>query len=418
MARTHGFWSIFLIVFLLGFSNIFSSPLNNWNIACFQVVFCLVSFLFLRPISFCGAGRVGWVFVFIGVSVIFSNVLAAWDAVGQADWCRVFGVLMHIAFALTFFFWFSMRKEAVHWFVVALLVSVFIYFLVLLSFWNGLDNPYSYSWVSSPPLFRNIRHLGYFLCVGTVIAAWAVFAYSGVRCWLAWGVYLLVVSMLLWSGGRGAFLAACGGLAMLGVKFVPKKNLKHWGFLLSGMLLAFGFSALFDVGQDGMGWLAAVSKTANSSTLDQLSSSRLNIWMYLLPRISERLWFGWGGEGFRSVWEKSDLIQAHNGILQLLIEWGVVGAGLIGGFLTWLTVKGGRAYWKLAPILPATNALPLGISLVVALLLLSAVDGVFYHGTPMAFLMIGCGAVGASIAGYCKATEYRRVVGRRCKCFF
>lgn len=35
--------------------------------------------------------------------------------------------------------------------------------------------------------------------------------------------------------------------------------------------------------------------------------------------------------------------------------------------------------------------------LVTALCVMSLVDGVFYHGTPMAFLMLGFGMVGASL---------------------
>ncbi|WP_068808905.1 O-antigen ligase family protein [Thauera phenolivorans] len=130
--------------------------------------------------------------------------------------------------------------------------------------------------------------------------------------------------------------------------------------------------------------------------MDQLSSSRLTIWTHLLPFIAERPWFGWGGEAFQHAWPTNGIIQAHNGVFQLMLEWGAVGTSLILGLLGWIAVKGALLYRSAASTQPDDSALPLGMALVTALCVMSLVDGVFYHGTPMAFLMLGVGMVGAS----------------------
>lgn len=388
--------SLGFVVFLIGLVNFFPSIENNWNIAVLQSAFLLCSVLIFRGFpSGLGGGAV--VLFLIACAIFFSNFLVVRDGVGLGDWWRVFELLAHAGFALALFLWFSRHAHALHWVVGGLLLAILFYFVVLLSTWLSLDDPVHYDWFSLPPLFQHIRHLGYFLCVGTVFSAWGVLVYTGWRRVVTWCIYLLAASMLLWSGGRGAFIAACGGVALLFLAFPSRERLWGWVGLCAGMLLAFLLSALFQVEVSGLGWLSAIYRTGASTTADQLVSSRFSIWLYLLDYIAERPWFGWGGEGFRAVWMTPNIVQAHNGLLQLLIEWGVAGTFLIGGSLFWLLMRGVGLYWRSCGNFSSDDALPLGISLVAALLLLSLVDGVFYHGTPMAFLMIGYGMVAATV---------------------
>ncbi|MBP7656662.1 MAG: O-antigen ligase family protein [Pseudoxanthomonas sp.] len=388
--------SVTVIVIFLSLGNLLASQSNNWNISLVQIAFLFGSILCLRP-SLHETRGFNVTLLLICLSIATSNALAAWDGAGLADWGRVLNMIAHLAFAVAVFYWFAMKPDVLRWVVGAQMLATLVYFCVLVGFWLRLEEPYSYYWFSTPPLFNHIRHVGMFLCVSVVTASWAVLACGGAWRWLGWAIYVLALSMLLWSGGRGAFLAACGGVAVLGLKFAPNRDFRPWAMLFIGMMLAFIFSAIFDVGQNGLGWLPAIRRSVAAASMDQLASSRLTIWMHLLPYIGERPWFGWGGEGFRFAWAVLPTIQAHNGLFQLLIEWGVVGTSLVLGLLGWIAIKGGLLYWKTAAMQPRDASLPLGMALVTALSILSLVDGVFYHGTPMAFLMLGFGVVAASL---------------------
>lgn len=117
----------------------------------------------------------------------------------------------------------------------------------------------------------------------------------------------------------------------------------------------------------------------------------------MLPYIAERPWFCWGGEACQHAWPTNGISQAHNGLFQLMLEWGAVGTYVILGPLGWITLNGALLYRRTASSQPADSALPLGMALVTALAIMSLVDGVFYQGTPMAFLMPVVGMVGASL---------------------
>lgn len=396
MLEVRDAWPLTVIVIFLSLGNLLGSQSNNWNISLVQIAFLLGSMLCLRP-SLHETRGFKAILLLVCLSITTSNGLAAWDGAGLADWGRVMNMIAHLAFAVAVFYWFAMKPDVLRWVVGAQMLATLVYFFVLVGFWLQLEEPYSYSWFSTPPLFNHIRHVGMFLCIGVVVASWAVLARDGRWRWVGWAIYVLALSMLLWSGGRGAFIAACGGVAVLGLKFTPKRQLRPWAMLVTGMVLAFALSGMFDVGQNGLGWLPAIKRSVAASSMDQLASSRLTIWIHLLPYIGERPWFGWGGEGFRFAWAVLPTIQAHNGLFQLLIEWGVAGTSLVVGLLGWIAIKGGLLYWKTAAVQSRDDALPLGMALVTALSILSLVDGVFYHGTPMAFLMLGFGMVAASL---------------------
>ncbi|MDG3065709.1 O-antigen ligase family protein [Thauera mechernichensis] len=394
--RTTELLLLFACFFGLGLFNSSTIQENNITIATLQITFSTASIYYLRG-SLSRLASYASVAALTALSLIISNGLAQYDAIETSDWSRVIGACAHMAFGAFCAAWFMSRRWAINCFVNAILAATIFYLVALAVRWISTEDPYAYPWFHAPPLFNHIRHAGYFLCVGVIVSSWGALQYRGVQGRLALAAYVVALSILLWSGGRGAFLAALVGLFALSLHFSPRRHARGWGTLLVGTVLALALSAHFDIGQRSMGWLGAFERSATAASLDQLSTSRLTIWSHLLPYIAERPLLGWGGEGFLAVWTKGGAVQAHNGLLQLLIEWGAIGALLVLLSLGWLTTKGLRMYCAQLGHGKMPAELVLGVALTMGLWALSIVDGVFYHGTPMAFMMAGFGMIFAAI---------------------
>jgi O-antigen ligase len=383
-----------LSVFAICYVNVAATVLNHWHVAIIEAGFVL-AVLFFLPLRVPTRGGVALILLLLAVSIPLSNVLAIVESKGLADWYRAVEMLAHMAFALAMYGWFRSDLRAAEIIVLTILAAVTVYFFVLVVTWNRVVDPTIYDWLRHPPFFRNIRQAAYLLYLGMVVAAWAVLALRGCFRGLALLVFMLATAMLLWSGGRGAFASACLGIVCLQFRFGLRNHAQLWRWLFIAGLAAFLLSALFPVELPGMGWVSALVRSGGGASADQISSGRMEIWSALLPYIAERPWFGWGGEAFHALMPNTWVLQAHNGVLQLLLEWGGVGLILI-SIGIWIVLSPGmKSLFRGAGPDQSPPALVLGVSLVFSLLFLSLVDGVFYHGLPLAFLMIGLASIKA-----------------------
>ena len=387
-------------VFYVGF-------MRHWaagqSIAMLQALF-VFSVLVFSPLDVRG-GRFWLVLSGLVLAFFASNILAVIDGVGIAYWPRVFQMVFHLVFATALLMFLRVDDQVLALVVRAVLLAILIYTLFLVFTWSGLSEPEHYDWMHNPPLFQHIRHLAYFLCIGMVTAAWASMAWQGGWQRTALLMFWLVTTMMLWSGSRGAFLAASVGILILLVRFPLRRFARVWLMILLAGLAAMLVSALFPVDQPGVGWLSAFRRSDQAASINQLSSGRLAIWSYLVPFIAERPWFGWGGEGFLAVWEGFPIRQAHNGLMQLLIEWGVIGAVLFLSIIAWLSFKGGRLYLAHAKAGETSVTLAYGLALLAALLALAVTDGIFYYGMPLTFLMIACAFIGGELIRHQRVAE-------------
>ncbi|WP_158526749.1 O-antigen ligase family protein [Metapseudomonas furukawaii] len=382
-------------VFLVCYLNVESIFLNQWHVAVVEVFFVLsVVIFYFSPFR---VGRLGWVFfLFFLTSIVVSNTLSTISGVGGGDWYRGAEVVAHLLLLLAMISWFLRDERSVQVLLATVAAATIVYLFVLMFYWSVLPDPRTYNWAGSPPFFRNIRHLGYLLCISMVVSSWGVFAYGGRLKVVALVTLVLSASMLLWSGGRGGFVAACLGTLSLLLVFHGRPYAREWRWVVMAVLASFMLSSLFPVESGSMGWLTALLRTGGADSSNQLSSGRLEIWRSLLPHISERMWFGWGGEGFLAVRESRSFVQAHNGLLQLLLEWGVVGTALcVLALSRVLFVAVQQVVRKVQPA-QALRHQALGISMMCALLALSLVDGVFYHGLTLFFMMIAVALLLAS----------------------
>lgn len=361
---------------------------NQQAIAFLEVLLCAAIVIALGWRA-CWAKRL-WLWVLgVCMTLCASNIATALDGVGLQDWWRVIQILAHFALGVILWAWAGEDERAGMWVWVSVQLAVAAYIVAFLLAWFSLADPVAYDWFFNPPLFQHIRHVGYFFCVAVLVGAWGFLAVQGRMRLLAWLGYLLALTILLWSGGRGAILAAFAGVLVLAaMRWRHEKA--AWLYLLAGLPIALAVSALFAVDQPGVGWLSAILRSDNASSLNELSSSRLAIWMNLWDFIVQRPWLGWGGEAFHAVTDYH-LDQAHNVVVQLLLEWGVVGSLVLGGpmFALWVL----HMLRRQNLLVPGNELNALGVGVVVTLLALSLVDGVFYHGLPSAYLALGYAAM-------------------------
>jgi len=252
--------------------------------------------------------------------------------------------------------------------VVALSLIIICYRLI-----DGADAVFN--WIRLP-IFGNIRRLA--MTAGLM----SVFLYfdDGYRQsekWLLVLARVVGLSLLFWSGSRGAMLGWMLAL-LLFIRLTGQWSRWRGWSLEVGVAIA--LSILFDVGNPAMGFFGAFLRSWSGAvvtgTVDGLSSGRMSLWLKTLevlqePRIAL---FGAGGNGFVRLHLMFDQIfHPHNIVLQMLSDWGVGGLLL----LLWLVRQGMpmRSGLKSAK----TGMTGLGAAVMVFLLVTGLLDGGLYH---------------------------------------
>lgn len=267
----------------------------------------------------------------------------------------------------------------------ATVCSVFVVFCCYFIYWFYLDDPFSFDWTYDSPFHMNIRHLGYFLMV-SCIASVGLFCLSRSKYSLFYlTAVFLSFSLLFWSGGRASIISVLLGTAFCFVAFwlAGLKKKLFWVFV--AVMAGFLGALLFRTGQAWMGAMYIIDGGGVQHDLNSFSSGRLSLWAELMPFAMQRAFTGWGGEAVRYLY-RGPFVQAHNGFLQVFLEWGVfVSLGFIGYIIFWFAsgllamVRGWATLgYRFAPFL----------AVVVGFLFYSLFDGVFYYGVPLMFLSL------------------------------
>jgi O-antigen ligase len=244
------------------------------------------------------------------------------------------------------------------------------------------------------PGCRNVRHFGYACAFATMTLA-VLPLLGGSRWWFrhgAWLVWGIAWATVFWGGGRGPFVA-CVISSLLLLILVPRAQ--RWNYswsLVFAFFVGIFFALIFPAGDSlstfGPLRILFPATEVVSAGADAISSGRLSIWQALLGHWAENPWLGVGPDTV-IVTFNGGIIQPHSVFVQVLLDWGVIGAATALLCLA-LILRNRLAFYR-------DNHKPMGtenlsaqwsffitwLSAMVGLSFFSLVDGIFYYAWPM-----------------------------------
>jgi len=254
--------------------------------------------------------------------------------------------------------------------------------------------------VAAPPYFLNIRHFGFQGFFGASAAVAVALVDKRLR---TAGVLLAMAALfgIIMFGSRGALLAwLLFVLAAIGL--VPDRR----AAIMVSVLVTTGALALAIVAErhDWMNTYSLLDRTRipTGDTISMLYvQDRIQIWMDSLATIAQRPVLGFGPNGYvLSGCCNRMVAQPHNAILQLLLEFGVVGfaalawtaASLFGPRIRGIVLQ--TAQSNRDPVHAAALAILVGFAG------FSMIDGLLYFPVPLINFALVCAVfVGAPLGG-------------------
>jgi hypothetical protein len=207
----------------------------------------------------------------------------------------------------------------------AAMAGFVVFALLLAIFVTRVSDPASFNWVKGFPAVDHIRQLGFY--AGSIIGL-CIGRFALVRSRVGWalttGVAALGFTIALWTGTRGTF-SAIGAALVAGLLLLPALRQQRVLFgVLGSVLLSFALVSGLPL-PEGLGGLdRAVAATVGGDS----TSGRIELWRVALNAISERPLFGYGEGQLAAVTPRQEH-EPHNAVVQMLLAWGVVGAGCV-----------------------------------------------------------------------------------------
>lgn len=348
-------------------------------------VFVAAAVLMLSPLLRGCAGvrvppRRRWLLLALAGSALVSTVLAprwpaAWDRLQLYFGIALLGLAVYL-----------LHRDDDHPTILPYLMAISIahaFVLIEIVFWIAQLHTGEATLARRMPYHGNVRHFGYLGYLGAAAGAALVMVSRN----LLASALLLCASALfgiVQLGSRGALLA-WALFAAAGALISPRR-LRFLGLALCAAALAFGLVRALDLhGLPANGDL--LTRATSGETFR--TRDRLALWEDALHGVAERPLFGWGPEGHaaskccagRGLYI-GGTVQPHNLILQLLLEFGLVGTVLLGALAADILLRHAQAPgWRGAilesPDLQALAAILAGFTA------FGMIDGLFYYPVPL-----------------------------------
>lgn len=321
--------------------------------------------------------------IVIGFLICTTGWLAQGISVGDID--RTLFYVIQPMFVLAAKAWFyrtdSNSLPRIYYFKLWATVGAIAYLFIML--WLAAVPDLDWRQAKRLPIYRNIRHLDYDL---------AIVASLGTACWMArpakrqllnWGLFVLLGYVSVWSAGRGQILTFICFLVVYAVSMRGQQmrlKLLHptVAFLLGG-------SAFCLLNPEMALWILGRSSAGSA---DEISSGRVTIWIRALETVLAANWqgivLGLGPDAFIRHEIAPGLVQPHNVIVQIVLEFGLFGLAVVG----LLVVNFAKRCRHMVVDANASVLVTGAVSALLALLFYSMFDGIFYHASPFLASML------------------------------
>lgn len=365
-------------IFLIGFMNSPNSFFGNLNIT-YNIVYVVVfSFLFYKKEFFMSIFSKKNKYIFIMLfSFLLSTIFTPLDL--YQSWVGFLKICSVTTLGLLTCFLISKGIVDIIKISVLIAVSGLIHVFILLWMWFTLPSPQDYNWVSGLYFSNNIRNFTDYISICFFCALFlAIFFQKNIIKAIFLVTSFFLLTCIIWSGSRTAYLGILGGLVFF---IYCSKSLRVLALSSILVICSIVTSLFFQTNNSSLGLFRTYYKLQNNA--DAISSGRLTIYKELLEYISYHPIFGYGGEAVRQL-DIYGRAQAHNSILQILIEFGVIGLICLIILLIKMLTKVKCHNMKKTEIFI--------ISVLLNILISSLFNGGFYYAIVLALMCVFVGA--------------------------
>lgn len=242
---------------------------------------------------------------------------------------------------------FRLHKLSIESFFMALVYGLWVSIAIFFILYFFYDAPNVGWWNVYPPIGGNIRIMAMTISVALLacISALWLGRYS-IRQTVV--LYLSVFAMsayLLWTGSRMSLFVGLFAIALLAVLCRVWLQLA-WSRLLAIfllLLLSVPVSESLALSWGGLPRIVNLSSASIEAddSLEKFGNGRIQVWTAAANAVKEKPILGHGPFGYLFYEHKTpDFEHTHNVVLEMLVEWGAIGAGLFFTFLFMLALKG------------------------------------------------------------------------------
>ena len=190
------------------------------------------------------------------------------------------------------------------------------------------------------PIDVNIRRLGYQAMVTIAFSVGLLFSPLRTDKYIASISIIVMFAFVLCLGGRASMV----GILLILIVFLLLLRYIHTLHLtllfFSGLLLL-GLSLVYIINLDICTFSRAIERTADATTLNSMSSSRLELWFFVFENLDHYWLLGTGPQSLFFYPDRNiTIIHAHNFLIQFLEEWGILGTLLICALLVIALISG------------------------------------------------------------------------------
>ncbi|HET7316596.1 MAG TPA: O-antigen ligase family protein [Sphingomicrobium sp.] len=294
--------------------------------------------------------------------------------------------IVHLLFGFSIAF-LCRRGLRVSDFTICFLAGYLLFVLIFLAFvlysWTlPID------WAFDLPLSTHVRHIGIYSAAMTGVAIGAMAVARGRRAWgFAFVCATIGFAVGLWTGSRGMVVSVAGA-TLAGVVLVPEiRNAKAWAGAGLGLVIAIAAVAWLPVPN---GKMMGISRTVTATTEHEVTTGRLQIWDNVVHAIGQKPAFGYGPGQMGAVAPFGRMGQPHNIVLQVALDWGLVGLACV------LVL----AVFYLRRAIPAVHrngaVLACPLLAMLSIFLLSMIDAALFHVLPVAIFAACAGMIAAN----------------------